>query len=240
MFKTPVPKKFLLEPPAVCYTIIRFTPLNKILIRRYGPYKGKEVINYLYTNSARMAKFAVGGGSSLIFTLWGMDYHYNSEGITGPSQFIKDAVIYGFQEPNMEVRSKLRQLVIFYGYDLKDFLNESPDGRLASVDRQKVLDAYDDNYERMLAEGKASREAAKVLREAVLSEENESLKNRLEGLERKFNSLTVEAIESNDAHLSEKAKAVLRDLELENATRSAEAAAERPAVDTKEGLPYTG
>jgi hypothetical protein len=55
---------------------------------------------------------------------------------------------------------------------------------------------------------------------------------------KQLRELSIIATTSEDVHLSEKAKSVLRDLELENEIKRSESVTQKPAVDKKEGLPY--
>jgi hypothetical protein len=142
-------------------------------------------------------------------------------------------VIYGFREPKMEVRMKLRDLVIFEGYDIKDFLNESPNGRVASVDREKLARVYEEHYDRILGKDKSSIDLFTMAKGSAFGDEIADLREKVALFEQK-----EIAFEKEMAAMREEISRLKNSSVIDVDASKSESTAQKLAVNEKEGPPY--
>lgn len=130
-----------------------------------------------------------------------------------------------------------------WGIDITTLCSENS----KELDSAKVSELHAEEYGKRYktsAQRQLEEELSKVREDVALFERKElafekEIATMREEVSRLKNSLAIGVgTSSDDIRLSEKAKGAIRDLELENEIKRNEFAAEKPAVNEKEGLPY--
>jgi hypothetical protein len=236
--KTEIPENLLREPPQFYFRLYeKFYAINSRQTRKYG--SGALVSDataaikkaaFKVYNNPRPVFVAAKLVTSLVGAAISADATLASMGGTVPvvTQFYSSEK-YNYYSSKPVVQGSADQLRD-WGVNVTSLCLENS----KELDAEKVSSVYIDEQTKRYRTT-AQRKLEETL--ASLSVEVVSLREEVKHL-KQLNSLAVEATGSVDTHLSERTKAALQELEIENATRRAEAAAERPAVDEKEGLPY--
>lgn len=246
VLKTKIPQHLLPEPSKFYRKVYNRFWWRAVHYRRYGTRVPtpetiaiiRNVIREVNAEEALSLRVIALGVASLAGSILGADQLWAASRGRTPVLFrVFDLGEHRCYATDPKVRRRSFQLAK-WGIDPSAFCYNG----LRELDPLKVNEVYEIENER-----RYKTPARRQLEEEVNNLKNDRLGDQLRFEEelgklkeevRQLRELSIIANKSDDAHLSEKAKNALRDLEVENLIKRSESAAQKPTVSEKEGLPY--
>lgn len=227
--KTQIPQRLLPEPSKFYRKVYNKFWWRAVHYRKYGTKVPtaetiaiiRNVVREVNAEEALSLRVIALGVAGLAGSILGADQLWAaSHGQTSVLSRAFDLGEHRCYATNPKIRRRSLQLAK-WGIDPSAFCYNG----LRELDPSKVNEVYEMENERRSYKTPIQRQ---------FEEEFSKMKEEIKQLR----ELSIIATTSEDAHLSEKAKSVLRDLELENEIKRSESVTQKPAVDKKEGLPY--